>query len=181
MFQNLSLDLVRTTAMIIENAFFIIVLIAAAFIDFKHRIIPNILIGIGFLGAAIIGLFNSYLISAFDLFIFPNFHSWSSIILGSFLGFAPLFVVNLLLFVKSRSKQNFEGFGGGDIKLMALGGFYLGPSHILSTYFYTALLTLIVLSILLLTKKIKRKDSIPFGPFLSFGMIVSLISKLIAL
>lgn len=68
-----------------------------------------------------------------------------------------------------------ESLGGGDIKLMFLFGLVLGyDMSIVSIFVGTFLAFPIAIYVL-----IKRKDNmIPFGPFLSIGAILILISKL---
>lgn len=61
-------------------------------------------------------------------------------------------------------------FGGGDIKLMAAAGCYLGPER----GFYGLFLGLILASFygiyLKIWKKIDWKETIPLGPFLALGL-----------
>ncbi|WP_082233698.1 prepilin peptidase [Halobacillus massiliensis] len=61
------------------------------------------------------------------------------------------------------------GMGGGDMKLLGLIGFILGPSLLLVA-FLTAVLTAFILSVFLLAfAKKNLKSKIPFAPFLSIG------------
>ena len=64
------------------------------------------------------------------------------------------------------------GFGGGDIKLMAAAGFFLGWKTILVSFFIALLLGGGYGIILLVTKKKGRKDHFAFGPFLCIGMVL---------
>lgn len=81
-------------------------------------------------------------------------------VLGMLVGFAIPFFLALI----SRG-----GMGGGDIKLCAAMGFWLGFPGIFQAIFIGALVGSIMGIILLLTKIKKRKDPIPFGPFLVLG------------
>lgn len=66
-------------------------------------------------------------------------------------------------------------FGGGDIKLMAACGVFLGWKNVLVAFFLAVLGGGLYGIFLLAGKKKGRKDHFPFGPFLCGGMIVALI------
>ncbi len=65
------------------------------------------------------------------------------------------------------------GMGGGDIKLSAFIGFFIGflIIEVLFLAFFIGALTGILM---ILTKKKSRKDLIPFGPFLSIAAFITL-------
>ena len=64
-----------------------------------------------------------------------------------------------------------ESMGGGDIKLLAMAGSVLGWKLVTLTFFIAPVFALIPgLFVLLL----KRSHVIPYGPFLSIGLVVSL-------
>jgi len=64
--------------------------------------------------------------------------------------------------------------GGGDIKLMAVLGLWLGLKYTLLTLFLSFFLGGLI-SIILIAFKLKgRKDMIPFGPFIVLATIVTL-------
>ena len=64
-------------------------------------------------------------------------------------------------------------FGGGDIKLMFVSGFLLGISKIVCAAVLAFFSAGIYVAVMLLMKKIKRKDTIAFGPFLALGLAVA--------
>lgn len=66
-------------------------------------------------------------------------------------------------------------FGGGDIKLIAVAGFMLGWKLTLLAAFISILLGGIYAMYLLLKKKTKKGAYIAFGPYLSIGIMVSLL------
>ncbi len=67
------------------------------------------------------------------------------------------------------------GLGRGDVYLMALLGLYLGPV-LTGLAFYLSVLAGAVFGIALVLLKFKKlSDPLPFGPFLSAGVMVSLI------
>lgn len=63
------------------------------------------------------------------------------------------------------------GFGGGDIKLMAVSGFLNGVKIITYTGMLGIILSGIYVSMMLAAGKMGRKDSFALGPFLVMGII----------
>ena len=125
--------------------------------DLTHRIIPNVVtvpgIVIGLLGAATVlpvGLMNA--------------------LLGVAIGGGILWA----LAWASPHLFGKEGMGGGDIKLLAMIGAFLGWKPALLTIMVGSLSgSLIGLSLIGLGL-MKRDEYIPFGPFLVFGALVSM-------
>ncbi len=68
------------------------------------------------------------------------------------------------------------GFGGGDIKLMAAAGLYLGMAHVLVAFFVGAIAAVVYAMVMMARKKLDRKSMIAFGPFLSVGCVVALLA-----
>jgi len=133
-------------------AILVSVLIAITFIDLKHQIIPDELVIIIFV-CGIISIFLS------------GRSPWEHII-----GF---FAVSLfLLLVAFLSKG---GMGGGDIKLMAVAGLFLGWKLILLSLMIASVVGSVVSIGLLILKKVDRKSMVPFGPFLSIGIVISVL------
>jgi len=139
----------------------LIVLITIAAIDYKTMIIPNGTV------IALIIIGGLYTISRL---IFPqNFMfsiTWLEAIIGFFAASLPLYLVAVL------SKG---GMGGGDIKLMAAAGIFLGWKGVLVAMTFGSLIGAIVSLTLIAMKIKKRKDLIPFGPFLCLGILVAAI------
>lgn len=67
-----------------------------------------------------------------------------------------------------------EGMGGGDIKLLAMVGAFLGWKPALLTIMVGAMTGSLVGISLISLKLIRRDHYIPFGPFLAFGALVAL-------
>jgi leader peptidase (prepilin peptidase)/N-methyltransferase len=128
-------------------------LLTVALIDYDHKIIPNnitlpgIVIGLG--------------LSVWALPITP---------LVSLLGILIGGTLFYLIAVVSKG-----GMGGGDIKLIAMIGAFLGWQGALFTIFSGALLGSLVGVMLMLLGKKGRKDKVPFGPFLSCGAIIFML------
>ena len=69
-----------------------------------------------------------------------------------------------------------KGLGGGDVKFMAVAGLYLGFSNTVPAILYGTVLAALTGLILLMTKKIGRKDAIPLVPFLFAGIIITVFT-----
>jgi leader peptidase (prepilin peptidase)/N-methyltransferase len=82
----------------------------------------------------------------------------------------------LLWFIAWGSPYLFgkEGMGGGDIKLLAMVGAFLGWKPTLLTIMVGAMTGSLVGISLLSFKLLRRDHYIPFGPFLAFGALVAL-------
>jgi leader peptidase (prepilin peptidase)/N-methyltransferase len=66
-----------------------------------------------------------------------------------------------------------ESMGGGDIKLLAMAGSILGWKLVTLTFFIAPIFALIPG---LLVLCLKRSHVIPYGPFLSIALVVSLFA-----
>ena len=66
-----------------------------------------------------------------------------------------------------------EAMGGGDIKLLAMAGSLLGWKAVALTFFLAPMLAIIPGVAVLLFKK---SHEIPYGPFLSLALLVSLFA-----
>ena len=69
-----------------------------------------------------------------------------------------------------------KGLGGGDVKFMAAAGLYLGLRAVFSAMFFGTCLAAITGLILILLKRIGRKDTIPLAPFLYIGILLTVFS-----
>ncbi|TKB73454.1 MAG: prepilin peptidase [Nitrospira sp.] len=67
-----------------------------------------------------------------------------------------------------------EGMGGGDIKLMGMVGAFLGWKPALLTIMLGALAGSVLGMTLIVIKRLRRDQYIPFGPFLALGAVVAL-------
>lgn len=136
---------------------FVASLIVITGIDLFHQIIPDVisLPGIG------LGLLAS--------FISPHLTFLNSL-MGMLLGGGSLFLVATLyqwLFKR-------EGMGGGDVKLLAMIGAFLGWKAVVLTILLSSLIGSISGVIIMVLKGKDFKYAIPFGPFLSLGAVISL-------
>ena len=116
-------------------------------VDLKHQILPDSI--------------NIYLGILFFIISFVT-KPWTHWLVGFGVGLGfPLLVSWLFYLVKGQI-----GLGGGDIKLYAVLGLYLGPIAIIQNIFMSCFLGAIVGLILIGTKVIKKENPIPFGPFI---------------
>lgn len=80
----------------------------------------------------------------------------------------------LLMAVLSVAILQREGMGGGDIKLIAMIGAFLGWHAVLVTIFLGAVLGALVGTALILLRRQGRKEPVPFGPFLAIGALLAM-------
>lgn len=135
------------------------VLAAIAWIDYKASKIPNTLLIVLIAARLIFFIYES--IKEPDYIKF-------NIIQMAFGAFLCLVLLLLCRIIIRNS------IGMGDIKLFAVLGLYFGYD-IINLMFFSFLCTAIYSIYLLLFKKKKKKDSVPMGPFIFLGTILSFI------
>ena len=81
----------------------------------------------------------------------------------------------LLMAVLSLVILKREGMGGGDIKLIAMIGAFLGWQAVLVTIFLGAVLGAFGGIVLMLLRRQGRKEPMPFGPFLAIGAVLTMV------
>jgi leader peptidase (prepilin peptidase) / N-methyltransferase len=96
--------------------------------------------------------------------IFIPFTPWWDSLLGAVTGFVLLLIIAIV----SRG-----GMGFGDVKLYALLGFVLGFKLVLLSFFFSTLFGAVIGGLALLFKIVKRKQAIPFGPFIAAGTLTA--------
>lgn len=130
-------------------------------IDYKLQIIPNRLnltmFEIGLLITFIYGIYNINV--AIDM------------LLGGLIG-AGIFLLITLLGGAIAGK---EAMGFGDVKLMGALGLYFGFSNTIAISVIAFLLGAIISIILLVTKKKKTSEYIPFGPFIVLASFITMV------
>jgi leader peptidase (prepilin peptidase)/N-methyltransferase len=132
-------------------------LVIISFIDLQHKIIPDIIS----LPGIIIGLALSVI-----------FHqiSWLESMIGVLGGGGSLFLV-AFVFEKLTGR---EGMGGGDVKLLAMIGAWMGWRALPFIILISSLTGAVIGggSLLLASRGLRTK--IPFGPFLALGALIYL-------
>ncbi len=158
-------------------------LIVATFVDIKHRIIHDEVS----IGGAIIG----FILSAIrGLNLNPFFFSFRPLVnslLGILIGGGTIYLTGFLfdlIYFKLLKKPPIQGetssMGGGDVKLLAMIGAFLGWQRVIVAFFIAPFLGAIAGSINLIVKK---EHTIPYGPFLSLAAFISMFwaNKIISL
>lgn len=132
---------------------FLATLVVIAGIDLEHQVIPDRIT----LPAIVVGFLTTFLGTRI---------SWFDSLLGILVGGALLFAVIML---------SGGGMGGGDMKLSAMMGAFLGYKLALLALFLAVILGGFVALGLLSMGIRKRKDPIPFGPFLATAATVAIL------
>lgn len=135
---------------------FILILMSIVFIDLEHRIIPDVLS----IGGLVLGLATCW---------FEYGPGWISSISGACIGFGTFYSLAWIYYRVSGR----HGLGGGDIKLLAMLGAFLGPPGVLMTVLVSSVFgSFVGIGWAVLTrKKDMMKVSIPYGPFLVIGAL----------
>ncbi len=134
-------------------------LIAVFLIDYDHQIIPDRIT----IPGMVLGLGVAFAPGGLTI--------WQAAI-GLLVGGGSLYLIALLgdwLFKK-------ESMGGGDIKLAAMLGAFLGWQKVLFIFVASAAIGLVVsIGIMVVSSKFRRERVIPFGPFLALAALVALM------
>ena len=134
----------------------------AAVGDLRNKRVPNRLIG------AMLGVWVLVIVPH----LFFQTERTLALALSGVVGFLLAGIVFLLVYLISR-----KGLGGGDVKLMAVSGLYLGLNGVLPTMLYGSVLAAVTGCFLIIAKKIGPKDSIPLVPFLYAGMLLTMFIR----
>jgi len=131
---------------------FVSALILVAFIDIDHQIIPDVI--------SLPGIPICFLLSVF-LMELPFMEA----LLGLVLGGGSLYLIAVLYELATKR----EGMGGGDIKLLAMMGAFLGWKSLLFILLVSSLVGAVVGISVMWAKGGDMKYAVPFGPFLSLA------------
>lgn len=134
-------------------------LFVIAWIDRNEKRIPNKILLILLAARVVILIIEAVVYSELGLSIL------FSAILGGFIG-GGLFIFAYIL---SRG-----GIGMGDVKLFTVLGCYMGGGSIFAVIFLTVISSAVYSVIMLMLKKIKLKEEIPFAPFVLLGTILAM-------
>ncbi len=126
-------------------------LIAGAFIDIDHGIIPDKLTGFGIIGGLLLSPFTVTPMSAAT---------------------GALFFGGILL---SAGVLSDGGMGGGDIKLGLAIGAFCGLPHAVLAFIISSLAGGVWGGLMLITRSAGRKSAIKFGPFLALGSYLAYV------
>lgn len=133
-------------------ALFLVSLLVIIFVsDIRYMIIPN----------KVLVFFIPFFVI---LRIIEPLNPWWSPIVGAFSGF----VIIALIILVSRG-----GMGAGDMKLFFVLGIVLGIERVLMAFFLSCLIGALIGMLLLMLKRIDRKQPVPFGPYIVIGTLLT--------
>lgn len=132
-------------------------LLAIIFIDLHHQIIPDVIS----LPGILLGFGASFLLPGL---------SWQDSLIGLLLGGGIFYAIAGGYYLLTRR----AGMGGGDIKLLAMIGAFLGWRALPFVIFASALLGSIIGIGAMIKQKKGGKTVIPYGPFLAAASFVYL-------
>ncbi len=143
--------------LLVPQAAFLLALVAVAWIDLDTRTIPDVVTipGVG------VGL-------AASLFGPPGF---TGALIGAIAGGASLWLVGAAY----EKATGVPGMGGGDVKLAAMMGAFLGTGGVFGAIFLASLAGSIFGAALIAKGQGGRRTAIPFGTFLAPAAVVLLL------
>jgi len=133
---------------------FTAVLIVITFIDLDHQIIPDVL--------TLPGIPLFFLAAVFIIKV-----PWLEALLGLLIGGGVLFLIAFVYELISKR----EGMGGGDIKLLAMIGGFLGWKSLIFVLLFSSFTGAIIGVTAMMIKKQDMKYAVHFGPFLSAAAV----------
>lgn len=157
-------------------------LVVITVIDLYHQIIPNVIslpgIAAGLLAswflpnpALMDGLLRGLVFQAARIGVnLSNHVAFVDALLGIVLGGGSLLLVIHLYYWLRKA----EGMGGGDVKLLAMVGAFLGWKAVIVTIIFSSFIGSVVGVTVMFWKGRDLKYAIPYGPFLSLGAMMAL-------
>lgn len=144
---------------------FVAALVVAAFIDLEAGIIPDVI--------SVSGIALGFVLSwTAPALLIQGFPSPLSSLLGALFGGGFLSAVAW----GYRALTGRDGMGGGDVKLLAMIGAFVGWNGIPGTLFSAALMgSLWGLGLMAVKRGISSTYPLPFAPFLSLGALVHVL------
>jgi len=162
------------------NSLLLSVVIILMFVDYGHRILPNILTLPGTAAGILLSPFQARSFYADPLsrmaasFLWPGdpdlILCWAGSVLGAIVGAGFLLVV-AVGYERLRRRQ---GLGMGDVKMMAMAGTFLGWPLVLLTITLGSVLCLVFGIFLIIFRGMNLQAKLAFGVFLGIGVAISL-------
>ncbi|HXL08802.1 MAG TPA: A24 family peptidase [Candidatus Bathyarchaeia archaeon] len=145
---------------------FVAGLIVISFIDLDVRIVPDVISLPGIVAGLLFSVVARYVINdPFELIPSPLNALIGVLVGGGFL---------LALAWGYEAFTGVEGMGGGDIKLLAMIGAFLGWTSIPFTLFFASLTGSVIGLGFMIGKGVGRRFGLPFAPFLCLGALLYL-------
>jgi leader peptidase (prepilin peptidase) / N-methyltransferase len=132
-------------------------LVTISFIDLDHRIIPDVL--------SLPGVAAGWAVSLFPWSVY-----WLDSLIGTLAGGGSLYLV-AIAYERITGR---EGMGGGDIKLLAMIGAWMGWQALPLIVLIASLTGAVIGMVFILCAGEGYRFRIPFGPFLSLGTLLYL-------
>lgn len=129
-------------------------LVVISFIDLDHQIIPD--------GISLPGVLLGVIFSGVNPAV-----GWQNALIGAALGASILFAIAL----GYQTLTGRQGMGGGDVKLLAMIGAFLGWRAVPFTLLLASFLGSVVGLSTMIRQHSDTKLALPFGPFLAFGAL----------
>ena len=133
-------------------AAFLASLVAMTVIDLEHQIIPDVISLPGIVAGVLANLATGRV-------------AWTDSLAGALVGGGLFF----LIIIAGSWWVGQDAMGGGDMKLAAMLGAFLGWKVLLMSLFLSVLTGGVLASVFMTVGIRGRKDPIPFGPFLAAG------------
>jgi leader peptidase (prepilin peptidase)/N-methyltransferase len=141
--------------LLVPRLLFASALIALFAIDLEHHLLPNAIT----LPGIVVGL-------AFSLMLPPG---WRSALVGVLVGGGVLWLIGEAYFRFAGQ----EGMGGGDVKMLAMIGAFLGWKLVLVTLVFSSVAGSLIGLLVLATRRGGMKYALPYGTFLALGAMVA--------
>jgi leader peptidase (prepilin peptidase)/N-methyltransferase len=145
---------------------FVAALIVISFIDLDVRIVPDVISLPGIVAGLLFSVVARYLVSDSSELIPSPLSALIGVLVGG--GFL------LALAWAYEAFTGVEGMGGGDVKLLAMIGAFLGWTAIPFTLFFASLTGSIIGLGFMISKGVGRRFALPFAPFLCLGALLYL-------
>ena len=138
--------------------YFMGALVVSTFVDLEHWIIPDLVT----LPGIVVGLASAFFVPG---------HSLTDAIAGLVIGGGSLLLIGTVY----MKWKGIEGIGGGDVKLLAMVGAFLGAKCTLITLILSSLGGSVVGAIVMGVTGKGSKTAVQFGPFLALGAIAAYV------
>lgn len=145
----------------IAFSFIFSILLIVSFIDIDYRIIPD-----GLVLTALIGGAAVFILNLFKPFAIYGDRLWWNPLAGMFPG--SVFLLLMALIGTAIYKSD-EAMGMGDVKIFAPIGLFLGWRMCILALLIAVLIGGIAGILMIFSGKKKRRDTIPFGPYIVAG------------
>ena len=143
-------------------------LLALSLIDLDTMTLPNSLTQSGLVAGLVFQLVAGFIVEA--SWVSASINQLMSGIVGAMIG---LWLFDLIAVVGSITLRQ-AAMGGGDAKLAAMLGAWLGWKYLLLTGFFACAVGAFVGGGAIALGWIKRRQPMPFGPFLALGAVMTL-------